>query len=744
MGSPNVLKTDPRPRPPVAIPFLSGGRHRQCIPGILANPSTDPMTSPVPAAPCPRKRTKTFTGCWTCRARKLKCSEEKPTCRQCTTKGLECEGYGARLQWLAPETGVPDAHTVPAPVRTTGSSRPQPTCIIESAQIDEILTQIDTEQPLTDEAETTIVHGPFSVFAARPPATNSQNLSAEELPLFPAIPDVDLERSCDIAPSLLERDHSPSLDFDHLGYAHPLHHETSPVATPSLVGSLGDFGTALKSPTLESGFRAYYSSPYSANTSFQQNFNWSPTKESPFDEDEEDPSSSALLRSKPRSVFLSPDECFLMQHYVQKVVKIFCVVDNPKSPWRALHLPRALQSCGELGTLGATSNTRKCLLHALLSISAYSLANNLRLEGQNKDVDKWLRKALQLRYKAIAFLRDSVECDLHSKSRPKYKELLAAMLSMISIDVVSGDTGTCGVHLKGCEQLIRSARKSKTKYSGKARALHRIFFYLRTIHASTTINTEDAVHSPSEQHFNSDSSVGSDHEGVGEMEIEDDSWLDMQEDEPKDMSSCDYIYGVPQSLFVLMRKAVRVVQHVSRYRRKNPGRLYSACLARKCDEVDEEILDWPIEQELSRSPIMDREDDTSKIVQHQTRAFHGALVLYFSQNVRLMHHRHLRPYVESVLYHLEAFDTIRNGSGSGCGGILFWPAFIAASEAFDPALQARFMAWFDRAKSYGLHSLWGGNAIALEVWNKDSTNKTRITSQWRTIAEERQVELMLT
>ncbi|KAH3671398.1 hypothetical protein WICMUC_004695 [Wickerhamomyces mucosus] len=34
-------------------------------------------------------------GCWTCRIRKKKCSEEKPACHQCLKLELECDGYGA-------------------------------------------------------------------------------------------------------------------------------------------------------------------------------------------------------------------------------------------------------------------------------------------------------------------------------------------------------------------------------------------------------------------------------------------------------------------------------------------------------------------------------------------------------------------------------------------------------------------------------------------------------------------------
>ena len=46
-----------------------------------------------------RKRTKTFTGCATCRSRGVKCDEERPICRRCKSAFLHCKGYGARLTW---------------------------------------------------------------------------------------------------------------------------------------------------------------------------------------------------------------------------------------------------------------------------------------------------------------------------------------------------------------------------------------------------------------------------------------------------------------------------------------------------------------------------------------------------------------------------------------------------------------------------------------------------------------------
>ncbi|KAM0701300.1 hypothetical protein Q7P35_011661 [Cladosporium inversicolor] len=44
----------------------------------------------------PKKRSR--TGCWPCKARKVKCGEEKPTCQNCVKAGETCD-YSIRLNW---------------------------------------------------------------------------------------------------------------------------------------------------------------------------------------------------------------------------------------------------------------------------------------------------------------------------------------------------------------------------------------------------------------------------------------------------------------------------------------------------------------------------------------------------------------------------------------------------------------------------------------------------------------------
>lgn len=48
------------------------------------------------------KRRKTFTGCWTCRQRHVKCDEQRPICKRCVTGNFACQGYSTRLRWLTP------------------------------------------------------------------------------------------------------------------------------------------------------------------------------------------------------------------------------------------------------------------------------------------------------------------------------------------------------------------------------------------------------------------------------------------------------------------------------------------------------------------------------------------------------------------------------------------------------------------------------------------------------------------
>lgn len=43
--------------------------------------------------------TRSSQGCWTCKRRRRACDKARPTCQNCTQRGLDCEGYEVRLRW---------------------------------------------------------------------------------------------------------------------------------------------------------------------------------------------------------------------------------------------------------------------------------------------------------------------------------------------------------------------------------------------------------------------------------------------------------------------------------------------------------------------------------------------------------------------------------------------------------------------------------------------------------------------
>lgn len=126
---------------------------------------------------------------------------------------------------------------------------------------------------------------------------------------------------------------------------------------------------------------------------------------------------------------------FLMRHYMERVCYLFCAIDTPKSPWKTIHLPRALQGIGELKITGHTSKVRNALRNALLSISSWYLSNDCRRHDADDVADRWADVATDYGSDAIALLKSAIEFDLYHSTRPRYKDFLATMLSMITVNV---------------------------------------------------------------------------------------------------------------------------------------------------------------------------------------------------------------------------------------------------------------------------------------------------------------------
>lgn len=306
---------------------------------------------------------------------------------------------------------------------------------------------------------------------------------------------------------------------------------------------------------------------------------------------------------------------------------------------------------------------------------------------------------------------------------------------------MSGDTSTCATHLDGAFHFIKHARAWKSKYSTKAQALHRIFFYLQTIHHSTALRRRHGDSRLLPGSTNVDTSLSFQTRSTEVLELLQD--ISPPSTDPSSrMTTYEYVYGVPRSLLSLMSQVTDTIHQVRSSRESTQDVSIPSDLIDLCDGVEKNILEWPIEAEL-QTHRQENKEGSADIICETTRAFHAALIIYFAQHVRLLPYRYLQPYVQTVLDCIEGIERIK-AETQVLAAPLYWPAFIAASEAFDEMLQERFKSWYAHVDFYGIAAVRTGISVLTEVWEGSGTTMAdRFTSRWRAVAERRRSSLML-
>ncbi|KUJ20681.1 uncharacterized protein LY89DRAFT_451784 [Mollisia scopiformis] len=124
-------------------------------------------------SPKRKVRQKTFTGCWTCRSRKVKCDEGVPACNTCIKRGDRCSGYEPIYIWVKGYQDYPPGRrrVLRSDLTWRGHRIHQP------IEVDSLIAQCNVENH--DEAEEIEKSaGPFTVFCA----PNVIPLSLSEVP----------------------------------------------------------------------------------------------------------------------------------------------------------------------------------------------------------------------------------------------------------------------------------------------------------------------------------------------------------------------------------------------------------------------------------------------------------------------------------------------------------------------------------------------------------------------------------
>ncbi|KAG9790902.1 hypothetical protein KCU88_g1101, partial [Aureobasidium melanogenum] len=175
----------------------------------------------------------------------------------------------------------------------------------------------------------------------------------------------------------------------------------------------------------------------------------------------------------------------LLDRYQNTLVPYFAPARiHVKSPWEALHIPKVHETLGEVILRGDAGNSKVCLLFAVLGASAFHL--DILRTSSDEVTPPWRVIADSYRARAKARLKTSLQSLSPGKKQEDYKDVLLALLSMVTVCVVSGDMDEAYAYLHDVERLIALYGLDKIRKSAGVQMLHSTYLYLRTLQASVS------------------------------------------------------------------------------------------------------------------------------------------------------------------------------------------------------------------------------------------------------------------
>ncbi|EUC35667.1 hypothetical protein COCCADRAFT_34908 [Bipolaris zeicola 26-R-13] len=607
----------------------------------------------------------TFTGCWTCRSRKIKCDErQKNGCAVCEKAGLECAGYSVNLSWV---TGrVQDLQGLHRrKINTGGPALPLMSdreTMRKLSAINSVVTPLDT-----------VLIGPFGVFQSN---YNDPIQGTLESPASSSEPAESID---DGGPSTGQLDNgwgTVAQSPDCMGW------DLSTPELPTLESrpAREDFQSDFSLQELEP-FAALKESRYQACTSHIDLLAMSGKSKArhlpaPF-----------FALSMP--MFRDQETSMLMFHYMNHVAELLQPVLHSRNPWRTTYFPFALSGCPELVLCQQNTTTSSqistSLFHSLLSAAAFHLRNTT--EGS----PKFHHLGLQHRIKALRALNSAI---VHPGDPQLYTLHLTAMLSLVTIDTMTGEDSDFPIHLQACRRLRQPCLQLSMSKGDSSNQVTSIYRFL-TLLAQTTC-----------------------------LEISPRPWS-FDEHLPAstlpyfhpDERSIEYIYGITPEMANLLYKTCRIAEHLAFYRQQ-AGTPTPASLRAAYKALGDDVMAWVIDAEPFH--LIQRQERTMlEIARCQVRAFHSALLIYYRRTVLdgdgIIVDVDVEAEANAVWENLTAAEDLKDAymGGAKRTAPMSWPAFIATCETRN---REPWVTWWSRVEGYGLGNFSRQWRAIQEVW----------------------------
>ncbi|KAJ5960844.1 uncharacterized protein N7479_007994 [Penicillium vulpinum] len=378
-----------------------------------------------------KPRSKTFTGCWTCRERRVKCDEERPHCGRCQRHGWVCKGYGLRLEW----SRIPGSRCHRRQLRPREADLDTD---LSSAAVTALLIELD-EYSGDDCSQT---RGPFSVFSVLS-SPNTQDAGHVDLPnLGDELP---IQHAEDTQRTSLDLISSPVGGGDgELASPRPSWDGLYglPSATALCTSEFREeSGTASTNPYYRVDDSSINAIAPVVNHRNPKNGLSEPSDYGRpiLDIHSDGPEISLWGAMSPLT--LPRPETELVHHWVVFLSGNMLLLDTPDNPCRTVFMPLALKG---LDVSPTEPNIHLSIFHAICASSAFSLSH-LRHDS------RYHSTAVHHDQLALRHLRGSLE-----RARCLNEATLAAVLTCITAEAMSGRRSQWRAHVAGCLGLLEN------------------------------------------------------------------------------------------------------------------------------------------------------------------------------------------------------------------------------------------------------------------------------------------------
>ncbi|KPM42113.1 hypothetical protein AK830_g4449 [Neonectria ditissima] len=690
--------------------------------------------------------------CVSCRSRKVKCDRRFPRCSACSRLDRQCvaPAKSPEITWLYTDAVGEEANHHPyehqqrqhgaksLPLLSDGERARHVATIlsaIQDASVETLLTDLDIRLHAS-ETDETVALGPFSAFRL-PCVAEPEERDVEAIEVqYHDTPSTDLAVDVfSMDDALNAEDGGAILDESPLHLPLPVQQLLdSDLDTTShdLCTQLLDDGSTFEDIISSDGFS--FILPLGMPMSYTFNVN---------DLD-------------------FPTIRLLLERYQHALVPCFSPARiQSKSPWETLHIPKVYETLGQFMVTGDAGNSKVSLLFAVLGASAFHL--DILNPSSNETALPWRIVGERYRVQAKARLKTCLQSLSTGLKQEDYDDVLMALLSMVTLCVVSGDMEETYAYLRDIEHLIALYGVAKIRKSPGVRMLHSTFLYLRTLQASVGIFGTQAQAPSVNGHL----------EGLDNAEspsaLTDPNttlWLSLlPADGYSDSSmtlattalppchSCgrnksvfEKIYSLPEPLFQLISRVTTLAQRMESLARCSyrSAEAHQDLLSSEASQLETDICDWKndiadpdhastmticpdctSQEELGLEKDSTASRSRVSLLYHFREAMHAAMLIYFYRCVRNLDTHILQQFVDKTFNHLTQYGEYKRRSNDPSSN-LCWPGFIAGCEASNPDTRGKISAWFSSETALtGIRMFEVAGQAVKQVWEARDLAKNR-------------------